>query len=125
MGKLRYKIFADLFLVLHFLWIVLLVGGTVFMVYHHWYAVYHLVIVTGTLLFNLALGGCPITWSEEKYRKIYDPAVYYHPNSFAVTYVRKLFKADITPKQVNWALFLVKVASYYTAIRLIVLRHYI
>jgi hypothetical protein len=125
MGKFRYKLIADFLLVLHFLWIALLVGGTIFMISHHWYAIYHLIIVTGTLLFNLALGGCPITWWEEKYRKKYDPTTYYHSNSFAVTYARKLLRVNITPRQVDWFLILIKITSYYTAISLIVLRHYL
>ncbi len=114
--KLRYKIIADLLLLLHLVWVVILVGGTVFMFYQRWYVSYHLIIVSGTLLFNLALGGCPFTWWEEKYRKAWDPDAYYHHNSFAATYLRKAFKINITPRQVNWLLILVKIASYYVAV---------
>ena len=125
MAKLRHKIIADFLLLLHILWIVLLVGGTVFMVYHRWYAVYHLIIVTGPLLFNLFLGGCPLTWWEEKYRKLWNPNSDYHENSFAVTYARKIFRIKITPRQATWVLILIKITSYYIAIGLLVLRHYL
>ncbi len=125
MSKLKYKILADLLLAVHVLWTVLLIGGTVFMCYHRWYIKYHLIIVTGTLIFNLFLGGCPLTWWEEKFRKKWDPQTYYYPNSFATTYFRKIFKINVTPRQVNWFLILVKVASFYTAAVLITLRHYL
>ena len=115
MVRLRYKIIADFLLALHILWIVVLVGGTIFMYYHRWYVVYHLIIVSGTLLFNLFLGGCPLTWWEEKCRKIYDPNIYYHPNSFVTTYLKRIFHVNVTPRQVNWALILIKIASYYTS----------
>ena len=95
------------------------------MIYHHWYAVYHLIIVSGTLLFNLFLGGCPLTWWEEKYRKLWNPNTDYHENSFAVTYARKIFRIKITPRQVNWALILIKITSCYIATVLLVLRHYL
>jgi hypothetical protein len=125
MGKLRNKIIADFLFALHVLWIALLIGGTIFMVYHHWYAMYHIVIVTGTLLFNLALGGCPLTRWEEKYRKRHNPDTYYHPNSFVATYAKRFLGLNVTMKQVNWLLILIKIASYYTAATLIVLRHYL
>lgn len=125
MSKLRYKILADFLLALHILWIVLLIGGTIFMYYYRWYVPYHLIIVTGTLIFNLFLGGCPLTWWEEKYRKKWDPDVFYYPNSFTATYARKILRINVTSRQANWFLVLVKIASFYTAAVLITLRHYI
>ncbi len=116
MAKIRHKIIADFLLLLHILWIVLLVGGTVFMVYYRWYAVYHLIIVTGTLLFNLFLGGCPLTWWEEKYRKLWNPNTDYHENSFVTTYARKIFRIKITPRQATWVLILIKITSYYISV---------
>ena len=89
------------------------------MYYERWYVLYHLIIVSGTLLFNLFLGGCPFTWWEEKYRKLWDPDASYHPNSFAVTYFKKIFKVNATPRQINWILILIKIASYYTAVLLL------
>jgi hypothetical protein len=124
-GKIRYKVIADFLLFLHVLWVALLVGGTVFMIYNRWYVVYHLIIVGGTLLFNLFLGGCPLTWWEEKYRKKWDPDAVYYQNSFAVTYARKIFGVNVTLRQVNWALILIKITSCYIATVLLVLRRYL
>jgi len=95
------------------------------MIYNRWYIPYHLVIVTGTLLFNLFLGGCPLTWWEERHRKAWDPSVYYHPNSFAVTYFKRILNVNLNPRQVNWILLLIKVTSFYVAAVLITLRNYI
>ena len=125
MAKLRHKIIADFLLSLHILWIVLLVGGTVFMIRHRWYAVYHLIIVSGTLLFNLFLGGCPLTRWEEKYRKLWDANTDYHENSFVATYAGKIFHIKITPRQATWVLILIKITSCYIATVLLVLRHYL
>ena len=125
MPKIRHKILADFLLLLHLLWIVLLVGGTVFMIYNRWYVIYHLIIVTGTLLFNLFLGGCPLTWWEIKYRKLWDSNADYHENSFAATYARKIFGINIMPHQATWVLILIKIASYYIAVTLLVLRNYL
>ncbi len=86
------------------------------MVYYRWYAVYHLIIVTGTLLFNLFLGGCPLTWWEEKYRKLWNPNTDYHENSFVTTYARKIFRIKITPRQATWVLILIKITSYYISV---------
>ncbi|MBI4119192.1 MAG: DUF2784 family protein [Parcubacteria group bacterium] len=125
MRKITYKILADFLFVLHVLWLVILVGGTIFMYYHRWYIYYHLVIASGTLLFNLFFGGCPLTWWEEKYRRKWDPDVFYHPNSFAATYASKILRMNVTPRQANWFLLLVKIASFYTVAVLIILRRYI
>lgn len=119
MGKLGYKLLADLLVVAHLVWILLLLGGTLYIFWNAGYVKYHLVIVSGTLLFNLFLGGCPLTWWEEKARKVWDPRSYYHPNSFMVTYVHKTFGKDITPQQVNWALIGIKVFSYTASVLLL------
>lgn len=119
MSKSGYKILADFLLLIHLVWIVVLLGGTVYVFFSRDYIKYHLIIVSGTLLFNLVLGGCPLTWWEEKYRKLWDPRTYYHPNSFAVTYVHRMFGRDITPQQVNWALIGVKVFSYMSSLLLL------
>ena len=110
---------ADALLVIHLIWIVILLGGTFYIFFNRGYVKYHIIIVSGTLLFNLFLGGCPLTWWEERARKIWDPRTYYHPNSFAVTYVHRLFGHDITPQQVNWALIGIKVFSYTSSVLLL------
>ncbi|MEX2053237.1 MAG: DUF2784 family protein [Candidatus Paceibacterota bacterium] len=115
MGKIRHKILADFLLALHILWGILLIGGTFFILEHRWYVPWHMTLISATLFFNLFFDGCPITWWEEKYRRKWDPNVYYHPNSFAVTYFRKIFRINASPRQVIWVLMLIKIASYYTS----------
>lgn len=119
MKKFRYKFLANIFFALHIFWIVLLLGGIGFMSYHRWYIVYHLIIVSGTLLANLFLGGCPFTWWEDKYRKLYDPNIYYDRNSFIVTYVHKIFGWKVLPVQVDYVLIVIKVFSYAASVLLL------
>lgn len=119
MAKLHYKIIADFLLFLHILWIVLLAGGTVFIFYHRWYITYHLSFITGTLLLNLFLGGCPLTWWEEKCRKAWDPKTKYYSDSFVATYSNKIFGIEITPRQANLILTSVKTASYIISLLLL------
>lgn len=120
MRKISHKIIADVLLVIHLAWIAILLGGTFYIFFNNGYIKYHLIIVSGTLLFNLFLGGCPLTWWEEKYRKMWDPRTYYHTNSFLVTYVHKIWSKDITPQQVNWTLTGIKIFSYTASVLLLI-----
>lgn len=122
MSRLRHKIFADALLFLHLVWVAILVGGTVFLIYHRWYIPYHLAIVTGTLLLNLALGGCPLTWWEEEYRKDWDPKTKPYNNSFVAAHLKRFFGVDLTPRQINWVLFGIKAVSYYISIYLLIMK---
>lgn len=119
MGKLGYKLLADFLVAIHLAWIFLLLGGTFYIFLNENYIKYHLIIVSGTLFFNLLLGGCPLTWWEERARKIWDPRSYYHPNSFIVTYIHKTFGKNITPQQINWVLIGVKIFSYTASVLLL------
>jgi hypothetical protein len=121
MKKIRHKIIADSLLLIHLGWIALLIGGTIYVSNHPWYVPYHLVIVTGTLLLNLALGGCPLTWLEEEYRKAWDPKTEPYQNSFVAAHLKRMFGFKITPAQVNWILFIIKAFSYYVSIRLLII----
>jgi len=122
MGHLRHKILADGLLILHFAWVILLIGGTIYLIYNRWYIPYHLTIVTGTLLLNLALGGCPLTWWEEEYRKAWNPKTEPYDNSFVATHLRRFTGLNITPRQVNWMFFGLKAAAYYVSISLLIAR---
>jgi len=119
MGKIKFKVLADFLLAVHVVWIGILLGGTFYIFSNSGYIKYHLIIVSGTLFFNLILGGCPLTWWEEKARKIWDPRTYYHPNSFLVTYIHKIWSKDITPQQVNWTLTGIKIFSYAASVLLL------
>jgi hypothetical protein len=116
MAKIRYKIVADFLLLLHILWIALLGGGTIFIIYYPWYTPWHLSLLTATLLLNLFLGGCPLTWLEEKCRKAWNPNTLYYSDSFFATYSKKILGINLTPKQANIILALAKVTSYITSL---------
>ena len=110
----KYKLAANLLVMAHFLWIVLLVGGTVFVFYNPWYFYWHLTIVTGTLLLNLFLGYCPLTLWEEKARRKIKPD-FDHNGSFIATYIEKITGIKISERQmltiIGWIKFGVYVAS--------------
>ena len=122
MKKYRYKLIADILLMSHILWVFVLVGGTFFFIYNPWYIPYHIGIVSGTLLLNLVLGGCPLTWWEERYRRSWDPGVPSYENSFVATQLKRILGIELTAGQVNWLLFGIKAISYYLAIAQIVLK---
>ena len=105
---------ANLLVVAHFLWIVLLVGGTVYVFYEPLYFYWHLTIVTGTLLLNLFLGYCPLTLWEEKVRRKFDGS-FDHNGSFIGTYIEKISGIKVSERQmlmiIAWIKFGVYVAS--------------
>lgn len=113
MWRFRYKIIADTLLLIHAAWGLILIGGTIFLIYYPWYILYHLSIVSGTLLVNLSLGGCPLTWWEEKSRRAWDPQAKPYNNSFVAAHLKRLTGLEVSPKQVNWILFGIKAVSYY------------
>ena len=120
MQQFRHKILADSLLLIHIGWVAVLIGGTLFIINNRWYIPYHLSIISGTLLLNLILGGCPLTWWEERYRKAWDPMTESFENSFVAAYLKKFFRINMTSKQANWALFGLKAVSYYISINLLI-----
>lgn len=118
MPKLRHKIIADFLVIIHILWIVLLMGGTVFIFYNRWYIPYHLTIIGGTAFFNLLFRGCPLTWLERKCRKAWDSSASYD-YSFMATYAEKLFGVDAESGWVFRIQVLAKVISFSISILLL------
>lgn len=110
----KYKLTADLLVAAHFLWIVLLVGGTIYTFYNTRYFHWHLTIVSATLLFNLFLGYCPLTFWEERARKKINPN-FDHNGSFIGTYIGKITGVRISERRmlaiIAWIKFGVYVAS--------------
>jgi hypothetical protein len=117
-SKIRHKIIADFLVIIHLLWIILLVGGTVFVFYNRLYIPYHLTFIGGTAFINLLFKGCPLTWLEKKYRKAWDPAVPYD-HSFMTTYAEKLFGIDADSGWVFRVQVLAKVVSFTLSILLL------
>ena len=113
MSKFGYKILAEVLFFIHLTWLLLLAGSAVYILYNRDFVVKHLIIVSGTLLLNLPFGGrCPLTVWEGKFRKMWDPDADFHFDSFFATYVRKFFKINMTPRQANIFLTVVKASSY-------------
>ena len=117
---MRYKVLANVIMLLHFAWVSLLIGGTVFIISpnHRWYIPTHLVIVSGTLLMNLFLGFCPLTVWEEKLRKRYD-SEFSHNNNFIKTYLRYMLGIDVRTGVIFWVTFLIKFSSYIISVLLL------
>jgi len=118
MVKIHYKVLADFLFVIHSLWIILLVGGTVFIFYNRWYIPYHLSFIGGTAFLNLLFRGCPLTWLEKKYRRAWNQDISY-PHSFMATYAEKIFGIDAGSRWIFRAQVLAKVISFTLSILLL------
>jgi len=105
---------ADIILLIHISWSLLLLGGTVYMLFNNDYVVTHLVIVTFTILLNLVLGECPLTVFETKLRRRggHDK---YNGMTFTGAYVDKYLGINLSTKQVNTILIGIKTVAYILA----------
>ena len=113
MGKYRHKLIADALFLLHFGWLLMLASGTVYIFFNRDYVVTHVIILSGTLALNLPFRGrCPLTLWEGKYRKLWDPNAEYYFDSFVATHMKSILKINMTSKQANWMLTIIKLASY-------------
>lgn len=114
---MRYKFLANVIMAVHFVWIALLIGGTVFIIgaNHRWYIPWHLTILSGTLIINLILGSCPLTVWEEKLRKKTDPAANLN-NSFLATYINSLVGIKMSEGLLFWITLAIKSGSYLISI---------
>jgi len=111
----KYKLVANLFVAAHFLWITILIGGTIFVFYNPWYFYWHLTIVTATLLLNLFLGYCPLTSWEEKTRRKFD-GDFDHNGSFIGTYIEKIAGIKISERQMLTIIAWIKFGVYAASI---------
>jgi len=102
-------------MLVHFGWIILLVGGTIYIYFNPAYVQWHLTLVTLTLLLNLFLGACPLTSWEERVREWGDNQIDYK-GSFAATYVHRIFGVDLSEKQIMILMTGIKVVSYLSAV---------
>lgn len=121
MGKFLLSRFADILMLTHLIWVVLLLGGTVYVFFHPEYIQWHLTIVSLTLLANLFLGHCPLTKWEEKMRRHSNPDFQYH-ESFAATYIDRAFGLKLTENEVTYLLFGIKFFSYLASIGIFMVR---
>lgn len=63
----------------------------------------------------LVLGFCPLTKLEEKLRSKVDPDFSYN-NSFTTVYFNKIFKTNITARNINIGIIILHAASYAIAV---------
>lgn len=117
----KYKLAANLLVAAHFLWIALLIGGTVFVFYEPWYFYWHLTIVSATLLLNLLLGYCPLTSWEEKARKKFNPG-FDHNGSFIATYLGKVTGVRISERRMLAIIACIKFGVYVVSITVFLLK---
>lgn len=115
MKKFTFKAVADILMLTHIAWIILLIGGTIYIFFNPAYIQWHLTIITLTLLANLFLGYCPITNIEEKLRKSIDPSFSYN-DSFAATLIKKIFGIKMSSNDVLLMMTLIKFLSYSVSI---------
>jgi len=118
---MTYKAMIYLIMVIHFLWIILLVGGSIYIFYNPGYVQWHLTIITLTLLLNLFLGACPLTIWEENAREKAGDKIDYH-GSFAATYINRIFGIEVTENQVLILMSLIKLISYLIAVGVVVFK---
>lgn len=91
----------------------MLAAGTVYMFFNRGYVITHLIILSGTLALNLPFRGrCPLTLWEGKYRKLWDPNSDYMFDSFVATHMKSILKINMTPKQANRMLTVIKLSAY-------------
>ena len=93
----------------HTAWALLVLAGTIAVVLDHAYAPIQAVILVITLAVNVPFkNNCPLTLIEEKLRRVHDPG-YRNNGSFLATYINKIFKSNISPREANGFL-----AGFYT-----------
>ncbi|HEY0220690.1 MAG TPA: DUF2784 family protein, partial [Candidatus Paceibacterota bacterium] len=96
-------------------WSFLVFGGAIYMLFHHEYAIYQVVIMTLTVLVNIPLSDrCPLTLLEEKVRQKVDPA-YTNNNSFLTTYLNKILSTNFKTHSVNSGIMIFYTITYATA----------
>ena len=99
--KFKYRAGANLIVLIHFFWTLLLMGGAIFMFFARWYALVQIILMSFTLLIALPFGRtCPLTLFEEWLRKKIDPA-YTNNRSYMVTYINKIFGTQLKKRRVD------------------------
>ena len=109
------KFAARTIFIIHFVWTLAIMLGTVFIFFAKWYLPWHLGIVTGTLAINLWLKHCPLTTWEENIRRKLDPAFTYH-HSFTSTILQKLGINLVAPRDVIWYMAILTAFAWGAAI---------
>ncbi|MDE2018901.1 MAG: DUF2784 family protein [Patescibacteria group bacterium] len=99
-GKFKYQASANIIVLIHVFWTLLLFGGAVFMFFARWYAPFQIGLMSFTLLIAIPFGRtCPLTLFEEWLRKKINPD-YTNNRSYMVTYINKIFGTKFSRKQI-------------------------
>lgn len=118
------KRYADLIVIVHFLWTLFLLGGAIAMFIYPSYAITQIVVMTCTLLLAIPFHNtCPLTLLEEKLRRNYDPT-YHNDGSYLATHLNTLFRKNIPVRRVNETITGLYVIVYALATVILILRGY-
>ena len=90
-----YKIFADITVFIHFLWIVFLFLGALWGVKNKIIRVFHLIGLFFAILIQVFGWYCPLTYLEVWLRSRQDPALNY-TGSFIIYYVEKIVYLEVS-----------------------------
>lgn len=98
-----YRILADFVFWFHWVWISLLLGGTVLSRKYKWYKRYHVVVMTSTVFSQLIFLGCPLVALENTLRMQYNPEAKFS-GSFICHYLKEYFGFQISPEHITLVL---------------------
>jgi hypothetical protein len=92
----KYRIFANVTLWFHWVWVAILLFGFVAQSALEWYKPIHLVVLSTTICGQILFGGCPLTILENAFRRKYDPLKTYS-GGFTIHYIQKHFGVEVSP----------------------------
>lgn len=90
-----YRIFADIVVLLHFLWILFLMLGVFFGIRYKIVKIFHISGIIFALVFQIFNWHCPLTYIEIWFRAKQDPTSSYS-GSFIIHYIEKLVYIDMS-----------------------------
>jgi hypothetical protein len=90
-----YKIFADITVVIHFLWILFLIFGVFLGIRSRGIKIIHITGVVFALVLQIFSWYCPLTYLEVWLRAQHDPA-YTYTGSFIIHYVERLVYLEVS-----------------------------
>lgn len=109
MNKIIYKIFAELTIFIHFLWIIFILYGFILTFYYsfinkksqeffdRWlFRIIHLFGILYVTILEITNNYCPLTILENFFKSKYAPNEIYH-NSFILNYLERFVYPDVNP----------------------------
>lgn len=99
-----YKIFADIFVFIHFLWILFLIFGAFFGVRYKAIKIFHISGLVFAFVIQASDWFCPLTHLEVWLRGSHDPALAYK-GSFIIYYLEKIIYIELS----RWTVFVLTI----------------